>query len=283
MGVPAGCVLLVLGFAEHECLADAVALSGELDESSVVNDAVDDRGGEFVVGEDRAPFAELDVRGEDDAPSLVAAGDDLVEQSGAVDVEGHVAELVQDDQIGFGDVLEHGLEGSLALGAAQLKDELGGGQEPHVHAPVDRAHAQRGGQVGLAASGLPVEHEVLGPADEVQGEQLVPGVPVGQLHVREVVAVQRLGDREPGAAQEPGALRGLAVVQFRVQQPVDGLELPGRGPCQQVVDGGLGDEQGAGPRPQPVDVRTFLVPLARTLSSLPANARSYSVRSTGSS
>lgn len=94
VGVPAGCVLLVLGFAEHECLADAVALSGELDKSSVVNDAVDDRGGEFVVGEDRAPFAELDVRGEDDAPSLVAAGDDLVEQSGAVDVEGHVAEPV---------------------------------------------------------------------------------------------------------------------------------------------------------------------------------------------
>ena len=72
-----------------------------------------------------------------------------------------------------------------------MQDELGGGQEAYVHAPVDRAHAQRGGQVGLAASGLPVEHEVLGPADEVQGEQLVPGVPVGQLHVREVVAVQR--------------------------------------------------------------------------------------------
>ena len=95
------------------------------------------------------------------------------------------------------------------------------------------------------------------------------------------VAVQRLGDGEPGAAQEPGALRGLAVVQFRVQQPVDGLELPGRGPCQQVVDGGLGDEQGAGPRPQPVDVRALLVPLAHALSSLPANARSYPRRVDG--
>ena len=58
-----GVVLLVLGFAEHEGLADAVALSGEFDESSVVDDAVDNRGGEFVIGEDRAPFAELDVRG----------------------------------------------------------------------------------------------------------------------------------------------------------------------------------------------------------------------------
>ena len=34
-GVPAGGDLLVLGFAEHEGLADAVALSGELDEPSV--------------------------------------------------------------------------------------------------------------------------------------------------------------------------------------------------------------------------------------------------------
>ena len=95
------------------------------------------------------------------------------------------------------------------------------------------------------------------------------------------MAVQRLGDGEPGAAQEPGALRGLAVVQFRAQQPVDGLELPWRGPGQQVVDGGLGDEQGAGPRPQPVDVRALLVPLAHALSSLPANARSYPRRVDG--
>ena len=48
---------MVLGFAEHEGLADAVALSGGFDEPSVVDDAVDDRGGELVVGEERAPFA----------------------------------------------------------------------------------------------------------------------------------------------------------------------------------------------------------------------------------
>ena len=100
--------LLGLVFAEHERLADAVAGAGEFDEPSVVDDAVDDRGGEFVVGEDRAPFAELDVRGEDDAASLVRAGGDLVEQAGAVDVEGRVAEFVEDEQIGFGDVLGQG-------------------------------------------------------------------------------------------------------------------------------------------------------------------------------
>lgn len=41
---------------------------------------------------------------EDDAAPLVAAGDDLVEETGPVDVEGHVAELVEDDQVGTGEV-----------------------------------------------------------------------------------------------------------------------------------------------------------------------------------
>ena len=62
--------------AEHEGLADAAALAGALEEPPVVHDAVDDRGGEFVVREDRAPCAGLDVRGGDDAPSFVAARDD---------------------------------------------------------------------------------------------------------------------------------------------------------------------------------------------------------------
>ena len=96
--------LIFFGFRHEECgrwfvywlsvlpnmrgLADASAGAGEFDEASVVDDAVDDRGGEFVVGEDRPPFAELDVRGEDDAATFVAAGDDLVEETGPVDVEG---------------------------------------------------------------------------------------------------------------------------------------------------------------------------------------------------
>ena len=222
--------LLGLVFAEHERLADAVAGAGEFDEPSVVDDAVDDRGGEFVVGEDRAPFAELDVRGEDDAASLVRAGDDLVEQAGAVDVEGHVAEFVEDEQVGFGDVLEQVVEVAVAFGLAQLEHEAGGGEKPDVHALVDGEHAQRGGQVGLAASGLSIEDQVLGMPGEVEGEHLVPGVAVGQPHVGEVVAVEAFGHGELGASHEPGAFRGLAVVELVPEEPVGGLGLPGRGP-----------------------------------------------------
>lgn len=49
--------MLVVGVVGHECFAHASAWSVEFDEATVVDDAVDDRGGEFVVGEDGAPFA----------------------------------------------------------------------------------------------------------------------------------------------------------------------------------------------------------------------------------
>ena len=40
----------------------------ELDEPAVVHDAVDERGGELVVAEHDAPFGELDVGGDHQAP-----------------------------------------------------------------------------------------------------------------------------------------------------------------------------------------------------------------------
>ena len=240
-------VLLVVRLAEHEGLADASAGAGEFDEASVVDDAVDDRGGEFVVGEDRPPFAELDVRGEDDAATFVAAGDDLVEETGPVEAHGRVAELVEDDQVGTGEVPEQAVEGAVAFGLAELEHELRGLPEPHAPALLDGEHAQGGGQVGLSASRLAVEHEVLRLGREIEAGQLLLGVSVGQAHVREVVAVEAFGHREPGLAHEPCPFGGLPVGQFRGEHAVDGVQLAGRGPFERFVDGGLGDEQA--PRP----------------------------------
>ena len=240
-------VLLVVRLAEHEGLADASAGAGEFDEASVVDDAVDDRGGEFVVGEDRPPFAELDVRGEDDAATFVAAGDDLVEETGPVEAHGRVAELVEDDQVGTGEVPEQAVEGAVAFGLAELEHELRGLPEPHAPALLDGEHAQGGGQVGLSASRLAVEHEVLRLGREIEAGQLLLGVSVGQAHVREVVAVEAFGHREPGLAHEPCPFGGLPVGQFRGEHAVDGVQLAGRGPFERFVEGGLRDEQA--PRP----------------------------------
>ena len=215
-------------------------------------------GGEFVVREDRAPFAGLDVRGEDDAAPLVAAGDDLVEESGAVDVEGHVAELVEDDQVGSGEVLEEIVEGAVAFGLAELEDQFGGLAEAHASASLYGLHAERGRQVGLASSRFAVEHEVLGLVHEVEGEEPFPVVSVGQAHVREIVAVEAFGHGEPGLAHEPGAFGRFPVGELGGEHAVYRVQLTGRGPFERLLDGGLGDEQSACPFPQQVDVG-FLV------------------------
>ena len=75
-----------------------MAGSAELHEPAVVHHAVDDGRLELVVGEDRALPADLDAGGEYHAPSLVAVRYDLVQESRPVHVEGHVAELVQDQE-----------------------------------------------------------------------------------------------------------------------------------------------------------------------------------------
>lgn len=149
----------------------------------MVDDAVDNRGGEFVAGEDSAPFAEFEVGGEDDAAAFVGTGDDLVEQARAVDVEGNVAEFIEDNQVGAAQVLEDLVEAAGAFGLAQLQDEFGGLAEAHGPAFLDGLDAQGGGQMGLAAAGPAVEDEVLGPVDEFQASELSDVVAVGHAHV----------------------------------------------------------------------------------------------------
>lgn len=83
----------------HQGVAVAVRLATEPDGPAVVHDAVDDRGGHVAVAERLAPPSELQVRGEHHAPSFVGIRDDL-EQGLPVDVDGQVAQLVDDQQPG---------------------------------------------------------------------------------------------------------------------------------------------------------------------------------------
>ena len=84
----------------HEGVSVPVGFAVEAEDTAVVDDAVDDRGGHVPVAEHVAPSAGLEVRGEDDAAGLVAVRDDLEQKPGPVDVDGQVAELVDDDQPG---------------------------------------------------------------------------------------------------------------------------------------------------------------------------------------
>lgn len=151
----------------------------EADDPAMVHDTVDDRGGHVPVSEHVAPPAELEIRGEDDAAGLVAVRAGLEQEPGPVDVDGQVAELADDDQPGPADRLKLLVEMVLVLGLPQSHDQARGSEEPDGdHAPAGE-HADRDGQVGLAAAHVAVKHEVLGPFDELQAFQL-PASPVGR-------------------------------------------------------------------------------------------------------
>ena len=155
----------------------AVGLALESGHPAVVDGAVDDRGGHVGVAEDPAPSAELDVGGVDDALPLVRVGHDLEEQAAALLVDGHVAELVEDDEPGFADHGEFPVESAFRAGAQQSHDEFGGGEEPDRDAPPAGLAPQRDGEVGLACAGRPEHDHVLVVVDEVEGfEGLTPVV-----------------------------------------------------------------------------------------------------------
>ena len=107
---PVGCRLL------HEGVGLAPGFALEADHPSVVDGAVDDRGGHVGVAEDPALSAELDVGGVDDALGLVRVGDDLEQEPAAVLVDGHVAEFVDDEQRGPADRGEFPVEPVVRLG-----------------------------------------------------------------------------------------------------------------------------------------------------------------------
>ena len=77
-------------------LGEAVTLPGEDHDMGVVDQTVNEGGGEAVVAKDGIPLAKLQIRGNDEAFPLVAVGDHLEKQLGGVLMEWDKANLVND-------------------------------------------------------------------------------------------------------------------------------------------------------------------------------------------
>ena len=77
----------------------SVAATVDEDDVDVVQQAIEDRGGEdLIAGEDLRPVAHVLVRGEDDRAFLVARAHQAEEEVGPLAVEGPEADLVDDQQ-----------------------------------------------------------------------------------------------------------------------------------------------------------------------------------------
>ena len=103
-----------------------VRVAVEADHAPVVHGPVDDGGGHVRVAEHASPAAEFDVRGEDHALTFIRIGDDLEQQAAAFLIDGHVAELVDDQEPRLADHGEFLVEPVVRFGAQQAPGQPGG-------------------------------------------------------------------------------------------------------------------------------------------------------------
>jgi predicted metal-dependent HD superfamily phosphohydrolase len=85
----------------------------------VVQQAIEQRGGDHGIAEDLAPFGKAAVGGEDHGAAFVAGVDQLKEQVPAAGDDGQVADLVDDEQLWPAEEADALAERSLALGLGE--------------------------------------------------------------------------------------------------------------------------------------------------------------------
>ena len=99
-----------------------------------VGDAVEQRAGEALAGDDGGPILEGQVRGDDCGAVLVAPAEDVGQKLASGLRQGHVAKLVDDQQVYLGELVLEAQQSLLVARLDHLVDQLRGGGEAHAEA-----------------------------------------------------------------------------------------------------------------------------------------------------
>jgi hypothetical protein len=142
--------------------------------------SIEERRGEFLVARKHGdPLGKGEVGRDDRGPALVAIRNQIEEQLAADAVEGHEAELIDDQHVHSEQALLEPGELAAVAGLEQLAHEVGRARKKHAPLPLRRLHAQRDDQVRLAGDkiyastvGWPgawtLTHPATEPADQSQ-------------------------------------------------------------------------------------------------------------------
>ena len=149
-------------------VAEPVAGAFDLDDDAVVQEAVEQRGGDDGIAEYLAPFGESAVGGEDHGALLVAGVDQLEEEVAATGSDGQVADLVDDQQRGAAEEADLLAQPPLAFGFGEDTDDVGQGCEVDGPSSLDRLDAEGGGEMALAGTGGTEQMDRLAAIDEAE-------------------------------------------------------------------------------------------------------------------
>jgi len=138
-----------------------------------VSEAIEQCRRHLGVSEDGGPFAEAEVRRDDDAGSLVELAQQVEQQRPAGGAERQVAKLIEDDEIGMNEP-RCDLPGlALVLFRFERVDEFDGGEEPDALAVMlNGLDANRCGQMRLARARSPYQDGVMRVLQELAAMKL---------------------------------------------------------------------------------------------------------------
>ena len=113
-------------FLAHKFFAffQAVRFTFDVDDGAVMQNAVQDSGGDGNVGKDLIPLGEGLVGSEDSRCLLIPPGNELEEQVCALDVHREITDLVNDEHPILGQNLEFIRQAVLEMGLFELLNEL---------------------------------------------------------------------------------------------------------------------------------------------------------------
>ena len=181
----------VLGH-EIGVLAQSVAGALDLDDHSMVQQAIQQGGGDDGIAEHLAPFGKAAVRGQDHGTAFVAGVDQLKEQVATAGDDRQVADFIDDQQGKSAIEADLLAQDTLTLGLGQRADQVGQVEECTLRPALTASTPRATGKVALAGARRPDEVNHLGAVDELQLSQGEDPVAVERGLEREVEAGKRL-------------------------------------------------------------------------------------------
>ena len=162
------------GLLASAALAHAIAFAFGGEHGRVMRQAIQQGGRQLLVaGKDGDPFGEGEIRGDDGGATLVTVGEQIEEQLAAGAVEGHEAQLVDDEDVDAEEPLLQARELAGIAGFEELAHEVGRAGEEHAAFLFRRFDAERDRQVRLAGPDRAGEDQILRRGDPLAARERV--------------------------------------------------------------------------------------------------------------
>ncbi len=213
----------IVGGLGLAAFAEAVGVATDVHDGGLVQQTIEGGPGhDGVAGEDVGPFGEGFVGGEDDGSAgVVALADDLEQQRGLGLIEGEVADFVDDEELGPGEVVHLAVEFVFGEGFSEPAGGFDGAGEVNAVAQFRAGDTEADGEMGFPHAGWAEENDVTAFGEVAAGGKFVEELGVDGGLGLEVEVGQAFHDGEPGEleVQRDGAV--VAFGEFVIEQTAE--------------------------------------------------------------